>query len=141
MTKLSKATRLLLTTFLIAFCLSLTAFPQTAIYYIQDIAPGTVSNPDVSYFPKKINDNGYITGFKYVGFNTISQYWIGGFEYPAGSTNSVAYNISDGNLVVGRGNFGVYDNRAYTFSPSSGNITGSLVQFFLNTDHSARHTR
>lgn len=56
MTKLSRLRCVFLLYLLTLFCLSITISAQTAMYEVQDIAPGTVSNPDVSYYPKKIND-------------------------------------------------------------------------------------
>lgn len=107
---------------IVLFLLTSFSFSQTNTYSIEDISPNTVGNPNISYFPKKINDSGYITGFKYsLGGSTISQFWFDGNELPAGNTNSVAYDISNSNIIVGRGLFASFDTRGYTFSPSSQN--------------------
>ena len=69
---------------IVLFLLTSFSFSQTNTYSIEDISPNTVGNPNISYFPKKINDSGYITGFKYsLGGSTISQFWFDGNELPA----------------------------------------------------------
>jgi hypothetical protein len=100
------------------------AFSQTVSYSVQDIAPGTVGNASVVYFPKKIGENGNITGYKWYRDSQafIAQIWINGQEIPAGGTDSVGYDITSGSLVVGRGLFSSFDSRAYTFSPSTQNL-------------------
>lgn len=97
------------------------SFSQAATYSIEDVAPSTVSSSSFSYFPKKINDSGVITGFKYYldSGSVVAQTWTGQFELPAGGSNSYGYAISNSGIVAGRGTFSNFDNRAYLYSPQS----------------------
>lgn len=119
MPKLSRSCRVFLTYLLALFCLSINISAQTAVYEVQDIAPGTISNTEVSYFPKKINDNGFIIGSKYSGFVNIAQYWVGSFEFPAANFSSVGYDATSSGVIVGRGNFSGINQRAFIYNSTA----------------------
>lgn len=126
LSRLLRAFPVFLFIFVIFYSNKLALAQVPAIYSIQDIAPGTLSDTEAQYFPKKINDNGYITGFKYTQFQYLAQHWVSGQEFPAGNFSSVGNDISNSNIVVGRGYFGIVTNvpqhRAFTYSPSAQNF-------------------
>jgi len=100
---------------------------QSAVYGVHDIAPSTRSDTQISYFTRKINNIGNVTGFKhYFSSNdVVAQFWTGGLEFPAGGSSSNGLDvIPNGEHIVGRGNFPGTGGgtRAYTFSPSSQNL-------------------